>query len=177
MYATTGTANMVMTLQIEGASLSAAESWNAFVSARANLVARMELATCDGCDDCGIRCLEGIAVTRSEYDAVTTKFAGLPHEMQRRILGEEKTVPWPGAEDSGATMTWCRYRDQERDNCSVYSERPTVCRLFGHTDWLPCPTGAVTKFATGTDGVWNVYREFERRTWAEWDNAIETGSI
>jgi hypothetical protein len=75
-----------------------------------------------------------------------------------------------GREDTGATFTFCRYRDRDNDNCFVYPARPTVCRLFGHTPWLPCPIGAVTRVPDGSAALWNAYNGHERHTWEEWDS-------
>jgi ferredoxin len=148
-----------------------AAEWGRFLARRDDLTARMEMATCDGCDGCGLRCMDGFTVTRAEYEAVQVYLATLPPEETARVAAQEKTVPWPGAEESGATVTYCRYRDTERENCSVYPARPTICRLFGQTEWLPCPIGAVERFPADAASLWNKYRTFERRTWAEWDKA------
>jgi ferredoxin len=146
--------------------------WDRFLERRDDLTGRMEIATCDGCDGCGLRCMAGFTVTRTEYEAVQAYLATLPEEEVNRVAAQEKTVPWPGAEDSGATVTYCRYRDMEKRNCFVYPARPTICRLFGHTEWLPCPIGAVSRVPGDAASVWNQYREFERRTWSEWDQEV-----
>jgi ferredoxin len=145
------------------------ETWLAFVARRDALTARMEMDTCDGCDGCGLRCMDGFTVTREEYEAVRAYLAAQDPAEVARVAAQEKTVPWPGAEDTGATVTFCRYRDTEHGNCSVYPVRPTICRLFGQTPWLPCPIGAVTHFPDGSAELWNDYRLHDRRTWAEWD--------
>jgi hypothetical protein len=146
-----------------------AEQWQAFLERRDELVARMEMETCNGCDGCGLRCMDGYTVTRTEYDAVQAYLATVPLAEVERVRSQQKTVPWPGAEDTGATVTYCRYRDMENGNCSVYPARPTICRLFGHTEWLPCPIEAVTTVPEGAPAVWNEYRRFERREWAGWE--------
>jgi hypothetical protein len=131
----------------------------------------MEMATCDGCDGCGLRCMDGFGVSEIEYDAVRAYRASLPPGDVKRIDDQPKTVPWPGADGLDISVTYCRFRDMERGNCSVYPARPTICRIFGHTEWLPCPIDAVTAIPDGAATVWNDYRGFERRTWAEWDRA------
>ena len=129
------------------------------------------MRTCDGCDGCGLRCMAGFTVTAEENAAARAYLAAQPESEVRRVLDQNKTVPWPGAEDTGATVTYCRFRDMENANCFLYPARPTVCRLFGHTHWLPCPIGAVKAVPEGGAALWNQYQEYDRRTWAEWDDA------
>ena len=132
----------------------------------------MEMATCDGCDACGTRCTDGFLVTKEEYDAAQAYWNALPPERTARIAGQEKIIPWPGAEDSGATIAICRYRDTERGQCGIYPVRPTICRLFGHTEWLPCPSGDVKRVPEDAATIWNEYRRFPRKTWSEWDTTL-----
>jgi ferredoxin len=134
----------------------------------------MEMATCDGCDGCGLRCMDGFTVTRDEYLAARAYLDSLPAGEVQRVLTQVKTVPWPGAEETGATVTFCRFRDMERRNCFLYPARPTVCRLFGHTPWLPCPVGAVKRVPSGSPELWSDYRAFERKTWDEWEASLHT---
>ncbi len=158
--------------------VSPADAWAGFLARRDALTARMEMATCDGCDGCGLRCMDGFTITRPERDAVVAYLATQPIEEVRRVLGQNKVAPWPGTEGEtfGATVTFCRYRDMENGNCFVYPARPTVCRLFGHTDWLPCPIEAVTRIPTGGAALWGDYWTFEHRSWDEWEQiAIEEG--
>jgi hypothetical protein len=109
----------------------------------------MEMATCDGCDGCGQRCVAGFTVTREEHRAVQDYLAAQPAAEVARVLNQNKVAPWPGDDaGTGATFTFCRYRDRDHDNCFVYPARPTVCRLFGHTPWLPCPIEAVAQVRT-----------------------------
>jgi Fe-S-cluster containining protein len=161
-------ASAVLLLEVAGASGSKQETWDSFVAARAELSSRMELATCNGCDGCGLRCMSGFTVSEPEYDAVAAYLTILPAADVERVLGQEKVQPWPGAEDTGATVEFCRFRDMENGNCFVYPVRPTVCRLFGHTYWLPCPIGAITSIPEGGARLWDNYQKFEKRGWDEW---------
>lgn len=146
------------------------ETWAAFVAHRDALVARMEMATCDGCDGCGQRCVAGFTVTAEEYEAVQAHLATRPAAEVARVLNQNKVAPWPGDDaGTGATFTFCRYRDCDHDNCFVYPARPTVCRLFGHTPWLPCPIEAVAHVPEGSPALWNDYQRRERRTWEDWE--------
>ena len=143
--------------------------WEAFLASRAELTGRMQLSACDGCDGCGLRCVEGFGVTREEWEAAKGYLATLPAAEVARVRSQEKTAPWPGAEDIGATTTYCRFRDLEKKNCFLYAARPTVCRLFGHTDWLPCPIEKVEFVPEGAGELWDGYRKFERKTWEGWE--------
>jgi hypothetical protein len=134
----------------------------------------MEMATCDGCDGCGPACVAGFTVTREEHRAVQDYLAAQPAAEVARVLNQNKVAPWPGDDaGTGATFTFCRYRDRDHDNCFVYPARPTVCRLFGHTPWLPCPIEAVSTVRT----VRSLERvpASERRTWEDWESRKETG--
>lgn len=159
-------------LTVAGSSAAAAMGdWERFVARRDGLTARMALSVCNGCDQCGTRCTDGFTVTRAERDAAVAYLATLPADEVHRVLGQEKTLPWPGAEETGATVTYCRYRDIEKGRCLIYPVRPTVCRLFGHTPWLPCPIEAVPSVPPGSAELWHDYLGFERHTWSAWDEA------
>ena len=152
-----------------------ARRWEAFLLRRADLTARMQLEACDGCDGCGLRCVDGFGVTRDEWQAAKAYLATLPEAEVTRVLSQEKTVPWPGAEDTGATTTYCRFRDLERENCFLYPARPTICRLFGHADWLPCPIEKVERVPGDAGVVWDAYRKFERKSWSAWEEEERDG--
>lgn len=146
-------------------------TWDTFVERRNGLTNRMQMHVCDGCDECGLRCMDGFTVSQHEWEAVQTYLASQPPEEVARVQTQVKTAPWPGAAESGvpeATVSYCPFRDMEKGNCSIYPVRPTVCRLFGHTSWLPCPIGAVTRYPEGAPELWGEYRTFERRTFVEW---------
>ena len=156
-------------LPLNGCGAETSEArWQAFVSRRDDLTARMQMQTCDGCDGCGLRCMDGFHVSEAEWEGIKAYLATLPPDEVARVVGQEKEKPWPGAEDTGATVTFCPFRDMDNGNCFVYPARPTVCRLFGHTHWLPCPIGAVTEFPAGAPAVWNEYQTFERRPLKQW---------
>jgi hypothetical protein len=148
---------------------SAEESWQRFLQSRDHLIAQMSMEICDGCDGCGLRCMDGFKVSQTEWNTVEVYLQTQPLAEVQRIAGQNKVVPWPGAEDTGATVTFCRYRDMENERCSIYPARPTICRLFGHTPWLPCPIEAVPSVPAGAPEVWHEYLQFERHTWAEWE--------
>jgi Fe-S-cluster containining protein len=117
--------------------------------------------------------MQGFTITQAEWEEIQAYLATQPADTVARIQNQQKTVPWVGAEDSGATVTYCQFRDMEKKNCSIYPVRPTICRIFGHTWWLPCPIGAVKHVPEGAETVWENYREFERLTIEEW--AQKTG--
>jgi Fe-S-cluster containining protein len=151
--------------------------WSDLLDARDALTEKMEMETCDGCNGCRHRCLDGFTVTREEYDAAIAYLATLPDEPKNRILTQNKVLPWPGTEETPETSepltyTQCRFHDTENGMCLIYPVRPTVCRLFGHTHWLPCPIEAVTQYPEGSPELWQEYREFERKTYAEWERFL-----
>lgn len=154
-----------------GSSIVTSPTWETFLGQRADLTSRMHLEVCNGCDGCGLRCMDGFTVTQPEWEAAKAYVLKADPREVARVARQEKTVPWPGAEDTGATVTYCRFRDMENDRCSVYSARPTICRLFGQVSWLPCPIDAVPEYPADGAAVWNEYRRFERRTFAEWEKA------
>lgn len=162
---------LTMAPPAENASVpaSADDSWRRFLSSRDGLIAQMSMEICNGCDSCGLRCMDGFKVSRSERDAVEAYLRTQPPGEVERIAQQNKVAPWPGAEDTGATVTFCRYRDMRDGRCSVYPARPTICRLFGHTPWLPCPIEAVPEIPTGSPELWREYLQFERRTWDDWE--------
>lgn len=150
----------------------AERSWEGFLKRRKDVTAQMEMAKCNGCDGCGGRCIEGFTVTRAEFAAIQGYLGTLPPEEVARVAAQEKVIAWPGAEETGATVTVCRYRDRENDRCLVYPARPTICRLFGHTHWLPCPIEKVKQIPEGTVKLFQEYGNFSRKTFADWE--VET---
>lgn len=155
-------------LTILGETQSPQSSWERFLERRSALESQMQLAVCDGCDHCGSRCISGFGVTQAEWEGVKAYLAIQPPEEVERVQNQEKTLPWPGAEDLEARVTYCRFRDSANGRCSIYPVRPTICRLFGQTSWLPCPIGAVDSYPEAAADVWNEYREEKRKTWEEW---------
>jgi ferredoxin len=149
------------------------QSWERFLERRGALEAQMQLEVCNGCDHCGTRCVAGFGVTHPEWEAVRAFLATQPVHEVERVAAQEKTLPWPGAEELEARVTYCRFRDSESSRCSIYSVRPTICRLLGQTNWLPCPIGAVDAYPEAAADVWNQYRQEKRKTWEEWQDEEE----
>ncbi len=128
---------------------------------------RLPLDECDGCDSCGLRCAEGVPMTRSEYQAVRRFLRAVPYERVARLLDEDKSVPL----GDGISATACRFRDQQRSHCFVYPVRPLVCRLFGLVTWLPCPIDRVPLAGDDALSLFQQYAQFERKTYEEWEQA------
>ena len=160
---------MILLPTLQDNSITDSIAWNHFLDRRNTLTQTMHLNVCNGCDGCGGRCTEGFGVTREEWQVAQDFLATLPEAEVNRVLSQNKIVPWPGGEECGATVTLCRFRDIENDNCFIYPARPTICRLFGQTQWLPCPIEAVPDYPEDAPQVWNAYREFPRKTWEEWE--------
>lgn len=126
---------------------------------------RIDQTPCNGCDHCGTRCTAGIQVLRSEYEAARAELARLPAEEVDRVLRQEKQVPIPGTEE---TYTACEFRDVERGRCLIYPARPTICRLFGHVEWLPCPISKVEKIVPSAVELMQAYAGEPCKTFAQW---------
>lgn len=153
------------------------QSWDLFLKRRGTLEAQMQLDVCDGCDMCGSRCVAGFGVTQQEWEAVKEYLSQQPSDDVERVRTQEKTLPWPGAEELEARVTYCRFRDSANGRCSIYPARPTICRLFGQTSWLPCPIGAVSAYPEAAADVWNQYRQEKRKTWEEWQEEENPPSV
>lgn len=125
----------------------------------------IDQSPCDGCDACGIRCTAGVPMQEWEFEAIEAELASLPPAEVARVLSQEKRQPIPGAD---AFYTACRFRDVERGRCLIYRVRPTICRLFGHVEWLPCPIGKVERPVAGGVALMQRYASAPRRTYEEW---------
>ena len=168
---------MAEPLRIIGETTEPQQSWEHFLKRRSALEAEMFLEVCNGCDHCGTRCLAGFGVTRPEWEAVQAFLAGQAAPELERIEAQEKELPWPGAEELDARVRYCRFRDMEKNRCSVYPVRPTICRLFGHTEWLPCPIEAVPSYPDGAAALWNAYRTEKRKPWEGWQEKENNASM
>ena len=168
---------MAEPLRMVGEETESRQSWEHFLERRRALEAEMLLGVCDGCDHCGARCTAGFGVTQPEWEAVKAFLLEQPAAERARVQAQEKELPWPGAEDLPARMHFCRFRDIEKNRCSVYPVRPTICRLFGQTDWLPCPIGAVATYPEGATSFWNEYRIQKRKTWEQWHEEEIPGEV
>jgi Fe-S-cluster containining protein len=155
-------------LRVLGEKTEPAQSWQQFLARRSALEAQMFLAVCDGCDHCGTRCIAGFGVTQQEWKDTVAFLAQQAPEERARIELQRRNLTWPGTEEHPIPVTYCRFRDLEKNCCSIYPVRPTICRLFGQTEWLPCPIDAVPAYPAGAASLWNDYRIEKRKTWEEW---------
>lgn len=131
----------------------------------------IDQSPCNGCTDCVHRCTAGIALSRAEYEAIRAQLQRVPADVRLRVLGQDKVRPWPG-DSTGATYTACRFLDLDSGRCLVYEARPLICRLFGHVEWLPCPTGAIkSKWVGGPDAM-RARAAIDVRTWDEWEKPV-----
>lgn len=131
--------------------------------AREALTARLNLAVCDGCDGCGLRCVDGVEVARAEFEAVREFLQTTPPEELQRVLQEEKELAW-----GEGTVRACPFRDRAGGRCFIYPVRPLICRLFGFVEWLPCPLGQVSETLPDAVEIMQWYSQFERKTFGEW---------
>jgi Fe-S-cluster containining protein len=119
---------------------------------------------CDGCTECALRCAGGIPLTRREFDGVVAYLRSLPPEKVRRVLEQEKILPW--FEDISREA--CLFLDLRDNYCLIYPARPMICRLFGRVEWLPCPAEkAVSQLHDGL-GIIRDYSREPRKTFPEW---------
>lgn len=130
---------------------------------------RIDQSPCNGCDECGARCVAGVPIQHEEFLALRAFVAGAEGADARRVEQEHKELPYPGTEESdGVFYTACRFRDVERGRCTVYPVRPLVCRLFGHVEWLPCPIQKISAPAPNGPEIMRRYGEAPLRTYEEW---------
>jgi Fe-S-cluster containining protein len=106
-------------------------------------------------------------MSRAEYLRLKRYLASLPSADRARVLSQNKRLPWPGA--PSITYVACPFRDVELGRCAVYPARPLVCRLFGHVEWLPCPSGKVSSPAASGVRLFQRYSELELKTFPEWE--------
>ena len=135
----------------------------------------MQIEVCNGCDQCGLRCAEGVPATRAEWETLQDYLAGAS-EAERayiaQVEAQDKTV------DLGddVMVRMCRYRDMDRGRCVVYPARPLVCRLLGHVEWMPCPIEKVPQVIPTPDALalMRSYAKYERHTFEEWETVDST---
>jgi len=48
------------------------------------------------------------------------------------------------------TLDYCSFYDKEKENCSVYNRRPSVCRTYGDPKYNSCPFEAFGESPVGT---------------------------
>jgi uncharacterized protein len=131
--------------------------------------AAIDQSPCNGCDECGARCVAGVPMLRPEFEAIRDYLAGPEGEEARQVERQGKEVPYPGTDEAdGAYYTACRFRDLERGRCSIYPVRPLVCRLFGHVEWLPCPIGKIPAPVPGAPEVMRRYGDAPLKTYESW---------
>jgi Fe-S-cluster containining protein len=104
-------------------------------------------------------------VTRDEWRAIQAYLETLSETEStnlKRIQAQSKE------EDlgEGVFVPLCTFLDMETRHCSIYPVRPLVCRLLGHTEWLPCPIEKVPRVVdTGLAlELMRAYAEEERFT-------------
>ncbi len=123
---------------------------------------------CDGCHECGLRCVAGIQMTRPEFDRIVEHLRGLDPSQVIRVMEQEKRVAWFEDIETEA----CLFYDVARRRCLVYPARPLVCRLFGRVEWMPCPIGKQLRPIRDGLRIFQEYAGEERATFVEWCTAL-----
>lgn len=106
-------------------------------------------------------------MTHAEYRRIV-RFLEEHAAEARQVMSQDKSIP-----DWGVTR-FCQFRDVERRQCFIYSVRPVICRLFGMTEWLPCPLGIVPPRGEDAMTVFQGYANNELRTFEDWNQRSET---
>ena len=130
----------------------------------------IDQSPCDGCDECGARCTAGVPMLRVEFEAIQAYLDSAEGADARRVERQNKQVPYPGTDPEVDAVFYqaCRFRDVERGRCSIYPVRPTVCRLFGHVEWLPCPIQKVLAPAPGGPAAMCRYGDAPQNSYEAW---------
>jgi len=123
---------------------------------------------CDGCHECGLRCMAGVQMTRPEFERVVEHLRGADARQVTRVLEQEKRVVWFEDIETEA----CLFYDVTRRGCIVYPARPLVCRLFGRVEWMPCPLGKDVQPISQGLRVIQEYAGEQRATFGEWCTAL-----
>lgn len=106
-------------------------------------------------------------MSHEEYRAVREYMADPTVSAQvEAIAASPRTVDL----GDGVTYDACRFRNRGTGRCTIYPVRPLVCRLLGHVEWMPCPTGAVPCRIPTPVALQIVrdYAEVPRHTYEDW---------
>jgi len=81
------------------------------------------------CNTCKAECCHSPGLTRSEYDAMKEKYPAVQFG-ELHIRGQN--LYWMGEPAQRCPML-------SKNRCTIYENRPQVCRNFGEMHALPCP--------------------------------------
>ena len=79
------------------------------------------------CHRCRSECCYRVPVLQGEWDRLIQAVADWPAEEVRRLASQRRP------------RGMCPFVDVASWRCSVYENRPTLCRLYGYTPGLECP--------------------------------------
>ena len=65
--------------------MSAGTQTKIYIELRERCEAQMQIAVCNGCDACGLRCVAGVPATRDEWETLKAHLAGLS-EAEREAI-------------------------------------------------------------------------------------------
>lgn len=141
----------------------------ALADLKARVYGAMDLTPCNECDQCHLRCADGVPMSRAEFVAVKDHLETAVDAGLARDTAAKRSVADLG---DGHEVTLCRFYDRVARGCIVYAARPMICRLMGHVEWLPCPVGKVPlTVETGVAvDLMRAYAAEERATFEEWED-------
>jgi len=119
---------------------------------------------CNGCHECGLRCVAGVQMTRPEFERVLEHLREADARQVLRVMEQEKRVVWFEDIETEA----CLFYDVTKQGCIVYPARPLICRLFGRVEWMPCPLGKQLRLIPDAVQLIQEYAEEQRATFVEW---------
>ncbi|HEY8448962.1 MAG TPA: YkgJ family cysteine cluster protein [Bacillota bacterium] len=79
------------------------------------------------CVECRSECCRSVPVRARDWQRLLVAVAAWPRAEQLRLACQARPV------------CMCPFVDVERWRCSVYRERPLLCRLYGYAPGLACP--------------------------------------
>lgn len=83
------------------------------------------------CSECKGQCCTYPPFTAQEWDTVRMKY-GLPDGS---AVGMFASARIPVVDDGSGT---CAYLERLTGRCTIYDDRPLMCRLYGEDERMPC---------------------------------------
>ena len=118
--------------------------------------------TCNGCNGCRRKCAGEIPMTADEFRQIRkflrdTRQAALALQAAREVRGSSDP---------------CGFLELSSGMCRIYPVRPFVCRLFGLTEFFPCP---LNLFPPKVSDGWQrlqAYAQHARHSFRDWSRLL-----